>query len=133
MNLIAIALAAAFAQTQPTIPQVSANVDGVQRPMDTISTIEPDGSVQTRTLGPAKTMPMVVIDVPGIQTTAPKLSYEHPLTLQDKRTGRITAYDQIVIHREVEGVAVDPVGLAKPKTPAEAAVGVCTPKKDGAR
>ena len=129
MTILAIALALIAGQAQPTIPKVSAKVEGVVRPMETISRIDPDGSVETRVLGPARTMPMTVIDVPGVPSSAPSLSFDHPLVLEDRVTGARTVYDQYVIHREVRGVARGPVGTATHDDAAEGAVGVRAPQK----
>jgi hypothetical protein len=129
MTILALALALAAGQAQPTIPKVSLSVDGQVRPMDTISRIDEDGSVETKIIGPARTMPVTVVDVPGIPSSAPNVSFDHPLVIENARTGERTVYDQYVIHREVRGVARDPIGLAKPRNAAEAAVGVCAPKR----
>ena len=115
MTILAIALALVAGQAQPTIPKISAQVEGVVRPMETISRIDPDGSVETRVLGPARTMPMTVIDIPGVPSSAPSLSFDHPLVLEDRVTGERTVYDQYVIHREVRGVARSQLGTATPR------------------
>lgn len=129
MTILALALALAAGQAQPTIPKVSAQVEGVVRPMETISRIDPDGSVETRVLGPARTIPMTVLDLPGVQSSAPSLSFDHPLVIEDRVTGTRTVYDQYVIHREVRGVPRSPLGLTSPRVAAQSDVGAGTTNK----
>lgn len=88
---------------RPTIPTISMQVDGAQTRMDTIAIMDKHGGLEVRTIGPSGTIPVQIVDLPGVETTTPSISYEHLYALKNARTGEIVAFDQIVVRREAQG------------------------------
>ena len=101
-----------------TIPTVSADVDGVRRPLDTFAVVEDDGTVEVLATSPSKTVTFRPTLPPGVPTSAPAVSFDQKLTLQDPRTKQLTVYDQYVIHRTIRS---EPVPFATPPRGAHAA------------
>ena len=101
--MMTLLVATASITVRPTIPTMSMQVDGAQTRMDTIAIMRSDGRIEVRTIGPSATIPVQVVEVPGVETTTPSISYEHPYAMKNARTGEIVAFDQIVVRREAQG------------------------------
>lgn len=115
MIATALLLAAASVPIRPTVPSISMQVGGTQIRMDTIAILDDEGRVEIRAIGPSTTIPMRAVEVPGVETTTPTISYEHPYALKSARTGQIVAFDQIVVRREARFVSETAMAEDHPK------------------
>lgn len=133
-----IALAAALLQvgTALSVPGVSVDIDGRRTQLEP-KVVTDDGKGILVAYGePHDTVPMTVHDGTDglLETTVPTISFDQPMAMRDSRTGLVTVYPDVLMHRTptviVKGsdTARSAYEIVKPTTPAEAAVGVCTPK-----
>lgn len=132
------AIAAMLMQAVPalSVPGVSVDIEGRQTQLDPSIVSHDDKGIVVAYGEPKDTIPMTVHDGTNgvLDTSVPTISFDQPMALRDSRTGLVTVYPDVIMHRTptvvVKGsdTARSAYEIGKPKTPAEAAVGVCTPK-----
>jgi len=134
--IIAIAAAMLQVATAQTVPSVSMDVQGRRTTLDSRVLSDEDNRIVVAYSEPKDTIQMTVHDgTDGVlQTTIPTISFDQPLAIRNDRTGLVTVYPTVVMHRTptvvVKGQdsARSQFEIGRPRSAAEAAVGVCTPK-----
>lgn len=134
--MTAILTALLQAATVQSIPSISIDVDGRSTPLDSRVLLDAKDSVLVVYSKPLDIIPMTVVDGTGgmLETSVPTISFDQPLAMRNDRTGLITVYPTVVMHRTptvvVKGAdsARAAYEVAEPENAPEADLRVCKPR-----
>lgn len=87
--------------TVQSVPSISMDVDGRSTTLDSRVVSDSKSSILVVYSKPLNTIPMTVVDgTDGVlDTTIPTISFDQPLAVRNERTGLITVYPTVVMHR----------------------------------